>query len=63
MMYSQVWDVSLNQVSDTQIQRDKDGAFIPFDPDNTDYQRFLEWLDEGNEPTPYKQPAPTKKGK
>ena len=23
---------------------------IPFDPDNTDYQAYLKWLDEGNEP-------------
>jgi hypothetical protein len=25
---------------------------IPFDPDNTDYQAYLKWLDEGNLPTP-----------
>ena len=27
------------------------GAFqisIPFDPDNTDYQEYLEWVDAGN---------------
>ena len=29
-----------------------DGAFIPFDLDNTDYQAYLKWLDEGNEPLP-----------
>ena len=23
---------------------------IPFNPANTDYQEYLEWLDEGNEP-------------
>jgi len=23
---------------------------IPFDPDNTDYQEYLQWLDEGNTP-------------
>lgn len=25
---------------------------IPFDPDNTDYQAFLLWCDEGNQPLP-----------
>jgi hypothetical protein len=25
---------------------------IPFDPDNRDYQEYLAWLAEGNEPLP-----------
>ena len=25
---------------------------IPFDPANTDYQEYLEWVSEGNEPEP-----------
>lgn len=30
---------------------------IPFDPDNTDYQQYLEWLSEGNEPLPTDEPT------
>ena len=25
---------------------------VPFDEDNTDYQEYLKWLAEGNEPEP-----------
>jgi len=34
------------------IKRLADNAFIPFDPANTCYQEYLEWLAEGNEPLP-----------
>ena len=34
------------------IKRTADNAFIPFDPANTDYQQYLAWLAEGNEPEP-----------
>jgi hypothetical protein len=29
-----------------------DGASIPFDPANTDYQAYLKWLEKGNTPLP-----------
>ena len=30
-------------ISTTQVQRISDGAVIPFDPANKDYQKYLEW--------------------
>jgi hypothetical protein len=56
-MYTQVWDPMTNKVSETTIKRDEDSAFIPFDPGNRDYQEYLAWLDEGNEPTPATPPS------
>jgi hypothetical protein len=38
------------------IKRLADNAFIPFDPANTDYQTYLEWIAEGNEPLPADEP-------
>ncbi len=34
------------------IIRTIDNAFIPFDPANTDYQEYLKWVAEGNQPLP-----------
>ena len=44
------------------VKRMSDGAFIPFDPANRDYQEYLAWFAEGNvpDPAPEQQPTPAK---
>ena len=37
---------------DCSVMRLSDGASIPFDPDNTDYQAYRKWLDAGGIPEP-----------
>lgn len=44
-------DGTLNTDQILKINGDK-VLHIPFDPDNTDYQEYLEWVAEGNEPEP-----------
>ena len=42
----------VNQTQQRVVIRLADNASIPFDEANTDYQEYLEWLAEGNEPEP-----------
>ena len=51
-MYKLYTDTITKQVYDKGVRRLADNAFIPFDPANTDYQAYLAWLAEGNEPLP-----------
>jgi len=48
-MYKKINDSNGNESC---IQRLSDGAFIPFDLANTDYQAYLAWLEDGNTPLP-----------
>ena len=38
------------------VIRTNDFVYVPFDPANTDYQQYLKWLAEGNEPLPADTP-------
>jgi len=59
-MYKLCQDIP-NIGSAKSIIRVEDGACIPLDPDNTDYQKYLAWLAEGNTPLP--PDAPTEETK
>ena len=50
-MYKQCKDTVTNEITNCVI-RLSDGSAIPFAPANTDYQAYLKWLSEGNEPLP-----------
>lgn len=39
------------------VQRTSDGAFIPFDPANRDYQEYLAWVEAGGVPDPAPEAA------
>ena len=47
-MYKLIKNNFTNEVN--MVKRLSDNAFIPFDPDNSDYQAYLAWLAEGNTP-------------
>ena len=50
-MYKKLINRMTGEEANTIKRLDAD-VYIPFDPANTDYQEYLEWLAEGNEPLP-----------
>ena len=47
-MYRAAFDVMTGKANPHIIVREEDGAFIPDDPENIDYQAYLRWLADGN---------------
>jgi reverse gyrase len=50
-MYRKVMDFEINKELNM-IERISDGARIPKDPANTDYQEYLQFLADGGVPEP-----------
>jgi hypothetical protein len=48
-MYQQCKD-PVTAIINNCIKRVSDNAIIPFDPTNTDYQAYLDWVAQGNQP-------------
>ncbi len=55
-MYKQLKD-TFGNIRTNAISRVADGAYIPFDPANVDFQQYQVWLSEGNVPTPADEPT------
>jgi hypothetical protein len=47
----------INKNDSNSVVRLSDGACIPFDPANTDYQEYLKWVAEGGVALPADEPA------
>jgi hypothetical protein len=51
-MYKLVKDALGETVCINKSMEDDTNISIPLDPDNTDYQQYLKWVEEGNTPLP-----------
>lgn len=56
-MYQEIKSSVTNKVAC--IKRLEDNASIQINPDNTDYQAYLKWLAEGNQPLPADEGTPS----
>lgn len=50
--YQETWNIFKTAVNPDCIKRLPDGACIPNDPDNVDWQAYQQWLAAGNTPLP-----------
>jgi hypothetical protein len=50
--YQQIFDRTTETIIDYAIVRLQDNAWIPNNPENTDWQDYQKWLEEGNTPLP-----------
>jgi len=48
-MYKLIYKFGTTELNNIVLKIDNN-LFIPFDPANTDYQEYLKWLAEGNQP-------------
>ena len=51
-MYKLIKSPFTGEINSVLTERDGVRYQIPFNPDNTDYQAYLRWLEAGNTPTP-----------
>jgi hypothetical protein len=58
MTYSLIYSSIIGGAFPDRVKRDADGAFIPADPNNYDWQAYQAWLAAGNTPTPATAPPP-----
>ena len=54
MTYKLYKTLPIKAEADAAMKTNEDGSITSFifDPANTDYQAYLQWLSKGNEPTP-----------